>query len=53
VVRDPEARAEAIEAAGRAAEAAGFDLRGTSDAKITGPKGNREAFLWLARREVE
>jgi 23S rRNA (cytidine1920-2'-O)/16S rRNA (cytidine1409-2'-O)-methyltransferase len=53
VVRDPKARAEAIEAAGDAAQDAGFDLRGVRDAKLAGPKGNREAFLWLARREVE
>ncbi len=49
VVRDPAARAEAIEAVVAAARATGFDVVGTMDAPIRGPAGNLEALLVATR----
>jgi 23S rRNA (cytidine1920-2'-O)/16S rRNA (cytidine1409-2'-O)-methyltransferase len=47
VVRDPQARARAIDRVAMSAEALGFETLGRADASVTGPKGNREAFLHL------
>jgi 23S rRNA (cytidine1920-2'-O)/16S rRNA (cytidine1409-2'-O)-methyltransferase len=47
VVRDEQARAEAIAAVGADAEALGFQLRGQAESVLPGPAGNRECFLWL------
>lgn len=47
VVRDEALRREAIDAVADAARELGFEERGRSDNPITGPKGNREAFLYL------
>lgn len=49
VVRDPEDRERAIEAAVRAARELGFELCARDDSVITGPKGNQETFIWLRR----
>jgi 23S rRNA (cytidine1920-2'-O)/16S rRNA (cytidine1409-2'-O)-methyltransferase len=51
VVRDPEVRARAIADAVAAVEAARFEILGTCDAPIEGPKGNLEAFVWGKKRE--
>ncbi len=51
VVRDPQARADAIAAVRAQAEALGLELRGQHDSVLTGPAGNREHFLWLRRLE--
>jgi 23S rRNA (cytidine1920-2'-O)/16S rRNA (cytidine1409-2'-O)-methyltransferase len=53
VVRDPEARQEAIAAIVAAAEQLGFQMRAQSDSVITGPKGNQETFIWLRRVEAQ
>ncbi|MBX3197352.1 MAG: TlyA family RNA methyltransferase [Labilithrix sp.] len=45
VVRDPEVRARAIEAAISDVREAGFEILGSADCVIEGPKGNREAFV--------
>lgn len=50
VVRDEGARARAIDAVAATARAEGFDVIGRSDSALTGPKGNREAFLHLRKR---
>lgn len=50
VVRDPEVRARAIEDAVRDVKAAGFEILGTADCVIEGPKGNLEAFVHARRR---
>ena len=49
VVRDPEARADAVR--GVAAEAArlGIGVRGVTASPLPGPAGNVEYFLWLRR----
>ncbi|MCA9601841.1 MAG: TlyA family RNA methyltransferase [Myxococcales bacterium] len=47
VVRDPNARRDAIDAVRAATERAGFVVRGECDSSIRGPQGNLEAFLWL------
>ena len=49
VVRDPEARADAVR--GVAAEAArlGMGVRGVTASPLPGPAGNVEYFLWLRR----
>ena len=49
VVRDPEARKDAIESVARAARELGFEELGRCDSKLPGPKGNVEAFLLLRR----
>jgi len=51
VVRDPEARIDAIEHAAQAAIDAGFSVQGACSSGLPGPAGNREAFLWLAEPE--
>lgn len=50
VVKDEAVRARAIERVQGEVEASGFDVLGTCDAKIAGPKGNLEAFVHARRR---
>ncbi len=45
VVRDPEVRARAIDAATDDVKAAGLEVLGSCDSTLEGPKGNREAFV--------
>jgi 23S rRNA (cytidine1920-2'-O)/16S rRNA (cytidine1409-2'-O)-methyltransferase len=45
VVRDAAVRARAIDAAVVEVRQAGFEILGTADCVIEGPKGNREAFV--------
>lgn len=47
VVRDESIRQKGIEGVAKAAADLGFEVRAQADAAISGPKGNREAFLWL------
>lgn len=47
VVRDPEARANAIEKVLIDATHLGFEARGQIDSPVRGPKGNLEALVWL------
>jgi 23S rRNA (cytidine1920-2'-O)/16S rRNA (cytidine1409-2'-O)-methyltransferase len=49
VVRDPEARREAIRAVAAAAEQEDLVVRGLATSGLPGPKGNRETFIWCAR----
>ena len=49
VIKDPEVRQAAIDAALDAIGAAGFEVLATCDSSLEGPKGNREAFV-RARR---
>jgi len=48
-VRDDAARADAVAAVRAAAEALGLTVRGEAESVLSGPKGNREVFLWLDR----
>ena len=50
VVRDPAGRAAAVTRVRMAAEELGFAVRGEAESVLPGPKGNREVFVWLARR---
>ncbi|MBX3229750.1 MAG: TlyA family RNA methyltransferase [Labilithrix sp.] len=45
VVKDPEVRRRAIDDAAADVRAAGFELLGTADSVLEGPKGNLEAFV--------
>jgi 23S rRNA (cytidine1920-2'-O)/16S rRNA (cytidine1409-2'-O)-methyltransferase len=47
VVRDEQARADAIATVASDAAALGFELRGQADSVLPGPAGNRECFVWL------
>jgi 23S rRNA (cytidine1920-2'-O)/16S rRNA (cytidine1409-2'-O)-methyltransferase len=47
VVRDPQARQEAVRQVASAAEAAGATVVATADSGLPGPKGNLETFLHL------
>lgn len=47
VVRDESLRKRAIDEVAEAGEALGFQEKKRVDNQLTGPKGNREAFLWL------
>ena len=47
VVRDQQARADAIAGVRRTAETLGFAVLGQADSVLAGPAGNRECFLWL------
>ncbi len=49
IVRDPLVRARAIDAAVTEVRAAGFDILGTADCVLPGPKGNIEAFVYARR----
>jgi 23S rRNA (cytidine1920-2'-O)/16S rRNA (cytidine1409-2'-O)-methyltransferase len=48
VVRDPEIRAETIEAVAEAARADGWSVMGFAPSDLPGPAGNQETFVWLA-----
>jgi 23S rRNA (cytidine1920-2'-O)/16S rRNA (cytidine1409-2'-O)-methyltransferase len=50
VIRDPETRSEAIDAARQAIRAAGFDVVSEVDSAVSGPKGNVERFVWARFR---
>ncbi|MFT5358003.1 MAG: 23S rRNA (cytidine1920-2'-O)/16S rRNA (cytidine1409-2'-O)-methyltransferase [Polyangiales bacterium] len=47
VVRNEAHRLEAIDNVAKAGAALGFEEVKRADNEVTGPKGNREAFLWL------
>jgi 23S rRNA (cytidine1920-2'-O)/16S rRNA (cytidine1409-2'-O)-methyltransferase len=47
VVRDPELRAEAVNAVAAAAAARGWGARMVTTSPLPGPSGNVEFFLWL------
>jgi 23S rRNA (cytidine1920-2'-O)/16S rRNA (cytidine1409-2'-O)-methyltransferase len=47
VVRDEAHRAEAVAGIARCTEALGYRVEGRAESRISGPKGNREVFLWL------
>ncbi len=49
VVRDAEARRDAIRGVVAAVRDAGLLLRGLASSGLPGPKGNRETFVWAAR----
>lgn len=49
VVKDEAARREAIDAAVRAVNEAGFEVHAVSDSVLAGPDGNLEAFVWATR----
>ncbi|MGB5695327.1 MAG: TlyA family RNA methyltransferase [Polyangiales bacterium] len=49
VVRDPEARREAITKLVEEARTLGFDCIAETDSVLRGPKGNQETFIWLSR----
>jgi len=49
VVRDPAARAEAIDRVARGAQELGLEVRARADSVLPGPEGNVEAFLWLRK----
>jgi 23S rRNA (cytidine1920-2'-O)/16S rRNA (cytidine1409-2'-O)-methyltransferase len=48
VVRDEQARSDAIAEAAASAAELGFIEKGRADSVLAGPAGNRECFLWLA-----
>ena len=52
VVRDDDARTAATDAVAAWGLSAGLAERGRSECVISGPKGNREIFLWLQRTGV-
>jgi 23S rRNA (cytidine1920-2'-O)/16S rRNA (cytidine1409-2'-O)-methyltransferase len=49
VVRDPQAQVEAINGVWRTAQKLGWQARGLTFSPITGPAGNIEYLLWLAK----
>ncbi len=51
VVRDPELRAEVVQAVAARATALGWGPRGVATSPLPGPSGNVEFFLWLRRGE--
>jgi 23S rRNA (cytidine1920-2'-O)/16S rRNA (cytidine1409-2'-O)-methyltransferase len=51
VVRDPEARREAIDGVAAFARRLGVGVLGEAESGLPGPKGNLETFLWLAEGE--
>lgn len=53
VVRNPEDRAEAIIEVAEAGRAEGLRVRGFAASGLTGPKGNRETFIWFDRSGPE
>jgi 23S rRNA (cytidine1920-2'-O)/16S rRNA (cytidine1409-2'-O)-methyltransferase len=53
VVRDPEARREALREVASAARGEGLRVRGFAPSGLPGPKGNRETFIWCDRRGRE
>ncbi len=46
VVRDPDARQEAVLKVARAVAELGLPVRGIASSGLPGPKGNRETFVW-------
>ncbi len=48
VVREREARVDAIAQAAKTARAQGLSVLGAASSGLPGPAGNRETFLWLA-----
>jgi 23S rRNA (cytidine1920-2'-O)/16S rRNA (cytidine1409-2'-O)-methyltransferase len=50
VVRDEEERRRCIDEAAAAVAEAGFEVLGTADCVLHGPKGNREAFVHARRK---
>jgi 23S rRNA (cytidine1920-2'-O)/16S rRNA (cytidine1409-2'-O)-methyltransferase len=50
VVRDPQARRDALLAVARDAADRGLAVRGFAPSGLPGPKGNRETFVWCAPR---
>jgi 23S rRNA (cytidine1920-2'-O)/16S rRNA (cytidine1409-2'-O)-methyltransferase len=53
VVRDPDARRDALVAVGEAALRLGGGVVSYSSSGLPGPKGNRETFIWLADPATE
>ncbi len=55
VVRDPDARRDALVAVGEVARRCGAGVLGYASSRLPGPKGNLETFAWLAEagRESE
>jgi 23S rRNA (cytidine1920-2'-O)/16S rRNA (cytidine1409-2'-O)-methyltransferase len=51
VVRDAQARRQALLAVGEAGRRLGVSVLGYASAGLPGPKGNRESFVWLAEGE--
>lgn len=51
VVRDPEEHLRVIEEIKEAAIALGLEVRGVTESPLLGPKGNKEFFLHLKKRE--
>jgi 23S rRNA (cytidine1920-2'-O)/16S rRNA (cytidine1409-2'-O)-methyltransferase len=51
VVRDADARRDALVAVGRAALALDVSVLGFASSGLPGPKGNLETFVWLAERD--
>jgi len=49
VIKDAEVRARAIESVVEETKAAGFEVLGTTDSTLPGPKGNVEAFVHARR----
>jgi 23S rRNA (cytidine1920-2'-O)/16S rRNA (cytidine1409-2'-O)-methyltransferase len=49
VVRDAEARRDALRSVAAAAQDAGLVVRGFAPSGLPGPKGNHETFIWCAR----
>jgi 23S rRNA (cytidine1920-2'-O)/16S rRNA (cytidine1409-2'-O)-methyltransferase len=47
VVRDADARREALVSVGNAMAGAGFGVLGFASSELPGPAGNRESFVWL------
>jgi len=47
VVRDDALREQAVSKVSACGQALGYRERGRVDSQLTGPKGNREIFLWL------
>jgi 23S rRNA (cytidine1920-2'-O)/16S rRNA (cytidine1409-2'-O)-methyltransferase len=52
VVRDPEAREEAVQKVISFARESGLRLLGRADARIKGPRGNQETFVHLAKKRA-
>ncbi|MBF0527999.1 MAG: 16S/23S rRNA (cytidine-2'-O)-methyltransferase, partial [Deltaproteobacteria bacterium] len=50
VVRDPETQKTAVEAVAKNALVLNLEVLGVAPARIKGPKGNQEFFLWLRVR---
>jgi 23S rRNA (cytidine1920-2'-O)/16S rRNA (cytidine1409-2'-O)-methyltransferase len=49
VVRDPDKHREVVERIAAVARKIGFTVAGTAESPLTGPKGNREFFIYLKR----